>query len=285
MARKDFLAAAIGYADSFRVRQRPTVEHIDEKILADLHSLLPIRDQLADWLMLESSLPSPRFDDIVTLFLESILALKYRPQEITQWNDAWSDAHGLFVYEMFLYVVAILIANDKYATLRHIFETHYLLPDSEAQRGRDFVAYDEFYTYSQGLEYRNDRLKLQRLSLVADTIKERATRKDIPFRDVMQAELVVLLVTLLSNERRWYPHTLIYTGRGGMRFPLFVRTVQHRYFERLKIITGIESGDVLHGKFAEGCERHEIRRWEKMRFWADVSFPESMNIKALDTLK
>lgn len=285
MARKDFLTAAIGYADTFRVRERPTVEHIDEKILADLHSLVPIRNQLVDWLMLESSLPSPRFDDIVTSFLENILALKFRPPEITQWNDAWFDAHGLFAYEMFLYVVAILIANEKYAALRHVLDTHYLLPDTAAQRGHDFVSYDEFHAHSRGLAYRNDRLKLQRLSMDADTIKERATRKDISFRDVMQAELVVLLVTLLSNERHWYPHTLIYTGSGRMRFPLFVRAAQHRYFESLKIITGLESGDALREKFVEGCERHEIKHWNKMMFWADVSFAESMNIKALDTLK
>jgi len=285
LARKDFLTSAIEYADSLRVREKPTVEHIDEKILADLRTLLPLRDQLVDWLIIESSLSTPRFDDMVTSFLESILSLKYRPQEITHWNIAWFDAHALFVYDMFLYVVAILIANDRYATIRHLFDMHYLLPDAEAQRGRDFVAYDEFYTYSEALKYRNKRLKLQRSSLIADTIKERATHRDISFRDVMQAELVILLVTLLSNDHRWYPHTLIYTGRGGTRFPLFVRAAQHRYFERLKIITGIDSGDELREKFAQGCKRHQINRWENMKFWAEVSFTESMNITALDTLK
>jgi hypothetical protein len=284
LLRKDFLASAIAFADKLRVREQPTIEHIDEKILADLRTLLPLRDQLVDWLMIESSLSTPRFDDIVTSFLENILALKYRPLELTAWNEAWFDTHALFVYEMFLYVVAILIANDKYNTVRHVLDTHYLLPDTEAQRGSDFVAYHEFYTYSKALEYRNNRLSLQRPSLEADTIKERSTHKDISFKDVMQAELVIFLVTLLSDDRQWYPHTLIYMSRGGMRFPLFVRAAQHKYFERLKIITGIGSGDEFRARFEQACQRKGVTRWANMR-WAYVSLPQSMNIMKLDTLE
>jgi len=282
--RKDFLASAIAFADKLRVREQPTVEHIDEKILADLRTLLPLRDQLVDWLMIESSLSTPRFDDIVTSFLESILALKYPPQELTSWREGWFDAHALFVYETFLYVVAILIANDKYRTIRHLFDTHYLLSDTEDQRASDFVAYHEFYTYSKALEYRNNRLRLQRPSLEADTIKDRSTHKDISFKDVMQAELVIFLVTLLSDDRNWYPHTLIYMSRGGMRFPLFVRAAQHKYFERLNIITGIGSGDEFRAKFEQAYQRKGVSQWANMR-WAYVSLPQSMNIVKLDTLE
>ena len=100
----------------------------------------------------------------------------------------------------------------------------------------------------------------------------------------MQAELVVFLVALLSDGQRWYPHTLVYSGRGGLRFPLFVRAAQHKYFQRLTVITGISTGDALREKFKLGCERHQIKNWTDMMFWGDVSFWNSMNMDALDTI-
>ena len=285
--RNDFLDAAIGYADALRIRERPEdLDNFDERVLQDLHMLLPLRDQLVDWLLLEARLPDTQeLETLLVEFLERILGLKYKPPELNSWNDAWFDAHGIFVYEMFLYVVAVLVKADRPQLIHEVLTTHYILPDSEARRNRDFGTFEEFYTYSHRLKNRNERLNLRRISPIADLIKERATCSDIPFRDVMQAELVILLAAILSDEVKWYPHTLVYSDRGGTRFPLFVRAAQHKNFERLKIITGVDSGDELRQKFKEGSERHGINRWTNRVFHADVSFWNSMNMDALDTIK
>ncbi len=100
----------------------------------------------------------------------------------------------------------------------------------------------------------------------------------------MQAELIILLMSILSGGDRWYPHTLVYSGHGGRRFPLFVRAAQHKGFQRLKIITGIESGDELRMRFKEGYEKHGVNRWTDLVFYADVSFWNLMNMDALDTI-
>ena len=285
LCRKDFINATISYVDALRVRSRPDIEHIDEKVLSDFHSLLPLRDQFVEWMLLEASLQTPEaLDAVLVEFLELLLALKYRPPEVTSWNETWFDAHKLFVYEVFLYLIAALLKSDKYTTVRTLLTTNYILPESEASRGRDFAAFDEFYTHSESLAYRNNRLKMNRISVIADVVKERATRKDIPFQDIMQAELVVLLVALLSDDRRWYPHTLVYYGRGSHRFPLFVRAAQRKYFTRLQTITGIATGEELRKKFKEGCEKHGIKQWTGLMFWADVSLWNSMNMDALDTM-
>ena len=171
---------------------------------------------------------------------------------------------------------------DRFENLRNIFTTHFILPESEARGDHNFASYDYFYGYSEAFEYRNKRLGLNRISIVADIVKERATHRDITFRDVMQAELVVLLITLLSNDHRWYPNTLVY-AEHVTRFPFFVRAAQHKYFERLKIITNISTGDMLREKFAEGCTSHNVKSWHIM-FTAFISLPELMNMKALDTI-
>lgn len=283
--RKDFIDVTIGFIDSLRIRQNPNIEHRDEKVLIDLHTLLPIRDQLIDWLILESSFaPAPRFDNMLVDFLERILALRYPPEDLKQLEGWWSDSQRIFTYELFLYIIAILIKADRFENLQNIFTTHFILPESAVRGGRDFVAYDEFYGYSETLDYRNKRLKLNRISILADIIKERATRKDIPFREVMQAEVVILLISLLSNDHRWYPNTLVY-AEYGVKLPFFIRAMQYKYFARLSLITGIETGDKLREKFAEGCVKHNIKSWQIMFSPFMPSLDELMNMKTLDTIK
>ena len=90
--------------------------------------------------------------------------------------------------------------------------SNYLLPESERQGDYNFESFRTFWAYSDALEHRNNRLnpKRKRLSMIADLMKERATRQDIPFQEIMQAELLAFLMSLLSNALVWYPHTLIY---------------------------------------------------------------------------
>jgi len=286
LCRNDFLETAISFADDLRVREQPKVEHIDEKVIEDLRKLLPLRDQLIDWLILETNLEEnvSELENILQSFLEQLLSLKFRPPEVTSWTEGWFDAHKIFVYEMFLYLVGVLIKNNKFSNARTILTSRYLLPESAARPGYDFVPFYEFWACSDALTSRNERLKLNRHSLIADLMKDRATRNDILFRDIMQAELVVLLMSLLSDDYCWYPHTLIYAGRGGLRSPLFIRAAQHSYFAKLKTLTGIASGDEIRKRFKEGYEKHGVKQWTNMVWWAGVSFWESMNMDALDTI-
>jgi hypothetical protein len=281
--RDDFLRAAIGYADSLRFRKKPEDEHFDEKVLADVRTLLPLRDQLIDWILLEGTVANPAaFEETLITFLEEVLALKYRPPEVTSWTEGWFDAHVIFVYELFLYTIAALVRLNHFPLIHSLLTTHYILPESELSRNRAFATFDEFYGYSRVLDQRNQRLKLNRISLVADLVKERSSRSDIGFRDVMQAELIVFASAALSDAR-WYPQTLIYASYTP-RFPLFIRATQHKNFENIKVMLGVSSADDLRQRFKQGCERLGVNQWH--HFWhADVSFSAALNIDALDTIK
>ena len=119
--RRDFLDACIEYADSLRVRERPQVESLGEKVLEDCGKLLHVRDHIVDWVLLESeAAPSEKFSEALIETLERLRDLKSRPPEVNQWNDAWFEAHGLFVYETFLYIVAALLKTQCYGDLHNI---------------------------------------------------------------------------------------------------------------------------------------------------------------------
>lgn len=281
--RQDFLDACYMYADALRVRERPKVENMGERVLQDCGKLKLVRDHIVDWVLLESEVdPSDEFGEALIAMLERLLELKSRPPELNSWNDVWFEAHRVFVYETFLYIVAALLKTGAFDILNLIFTSHYLLPETEAHGPDRFVTFDAFYGYSETLQIlAPEGRKLY--APAAELIKRQADRTDIPFADVMQAELLVLMMAFINDSARWYPQTLHYSSRSGA-FPFFLRAAQHRHFEKLAKITGIRNADELREAVKTGHQRMNVNQWHN--FWlSDRSFWESMNMDALDTLK
>src|SRR6185436_2702168 len=52
--RQDFLDACYAYVDALRIRERPDVANIGERVLEDCGELQLVRDHLVDWVLLES---------------------------------------------------------------------------------------------------------------------------------------------------------------------------------------------------------------------------------------
>ena len=277
--RQDFLEACYDFADALRVRERPNVENMGERIVDDCGKLKLVRDHIVDWILLESEVnPSEEFGETLIAVLEQLLELKSRPTEVNAWNESWFDAHRVFVYETFLYVVAALLKTSSYAVLHQIFTSHYLLPETD---NNQFDTFDAFYGDSDALQVLAPEGR-RLYAPAAELIKRQADRTDIPFADIIQAELLVLLITFITDGVRWYPQTLHYSSRSGA-YPFFVRAAQHRHFQRLAKITGIGNADDLRIAVKEGHVRLGVDHWHD--FWTrDRSFWDSMNMDALDTL-
>jgi hypothetical protein len=281
--RQDFLDACYVYADTLRIRERPDVTNMGARVLEDCGKLKIVRDHIVDWVLLESEVnPSEEFGEALIAVLERLLELKSRPPEVNSWNEVWFEAHRVFVYETFLYIVAALMKTSSFGILHLIFTSHYLLPETEAHGPNRFDTFYAFYGYSETLQVlAPEGQKLY--APAAELIKRQADRTDLPFTEVMQAELLILMMAFITDSARWYPQTLHYSSRVGA-FPFFVRAAQHRHFQKLAKITGIGSADELREAVKAGHQRLEVNRWHN--FWNnDRSFWDSMNMDALDTLK
>ncbi|TKB74486.1 MAG: hypothetical protein E8D46_05470 [Nitrospira sp.] len=281
--RKDFLDACYVYSDALRIRERPDITNMGERVLEDCGKLKLVRDHIVDWVLLESDAnPSEEFAEALIAMLERLVELKSRPPEVNSWSDVWFEAHRVFVYETFLYVVAALIKTDSFRILHLILTSHYLLPETAAQGSNRFDTFDAFYDHSDTLQVlAPEGQKLY--APAAELIKRQAGRTDLPFAEVMQAELLVLMMAFITDGSRWYPQTLHYSSRAGA-FPFFVRAAQRRNFQKLAKITGIDSADKLREAVKAGHQRLGVNQWHN--FWmSDRSFWGSMNMDALDTLK
>lgn len=280
--REDFLRACYEYADTLRIRERPDVTNMGQRVLEDCSKLKLVRDHIVDWVLLESATrPSAEFDEVLVSMLEQLLELKSRPAEINSWNDAWFDAHRVFVYETFLYIVAALLKTDSFGSLHLVFTSHYLQPKTESSGAGEFGKFDAFYGYSDALQILAP--EGQRLHApAAELIKRQADRTDVPFAEVIQAELLILMMAFITDDTRWYPQTLHYSSRSG-GYPFFVKATRHRDFQKLAKITGVGSGDQLREAVKAGNERIGVNRWNN--FWtSDRTFGGSMNLNGLDTL-
>ncbi len=280
--RQDFLDACCSYADTLRIRARPDVTTMGQRVLEDCGKLKLVRDQLLEWVLLESATnPSLEFAEALASLLERLLELKSRPSEVNSWNSVWFEAHRVFVYEAFLYIVAALLKTDSFDTLHLVLTHHYLLPETEASGMNRFDKFAAFYGDSDALQILAPA-GIQLKAPAAELIKRQADRRDLPFVAVMQAELLVFMMDLVTKDGRWHPQTLYYWNRSGA-FPFFVRAARHRDFQKLAKITGVSSGVELRAAVKAGLERQGTARWRNFGLGAQ-SLLESVNIDALDTL-
>lgn len=281
--RRDFIESCITYADNLRVRERPEVRSMGEKVLEDVSKLKAIRNHLCDWVLLESEISNEsEFTEALIEVLEKLRELKSRPSEVNSWSDSWFEAHSIFVYETFLYIIAALVKTGSFKTLHEIYTSHYLMPTSERHGQSKFEKFDCFYGYSESLQAVLAPQGQRLYSPAAELIKRQADREDVPFEDIMQAELITLLMAFITPGTRWYPQTLHYQSRRN-GFQFFVRAAQHKYFLKLAVITGVDSADKLREKVKEGHGNLQVSQWHNFHF--ERNFWPSMNMDNLDTLK
>ncbi|MBM3132369.1 MAG: hypothetical protein FJZ95_04965 [Chloroflexi bacterium] len=283
MYRSEFFDACTALADALRVRERPKVERLGDKVVEDCGKLVGVRDLIVDWVFLEAeAFPSKDFSESLIEFLERLRELKARPEEVTSWNEAWFEAHRLFVYETFLYVVAALLKARAYEDLHNVYTSHYILPSTERSGDERFDRFDGFYGYSETLNAVLAPEGKRLYSPAAELIKRQATRNDLPFAEIIQADLLTLLMAFITPDTPWYPQLMHYAGYAK-EFPFFVRAAQHKNFRNLATITGIEDANALREAVVKGHERLDVGRWHDFHF--ERNFSRAMNLDKLDTIK
>lgn len=282
--RRDFLDSCIKFADELRVRARPEVKSLGEKVLEDCGKLKIVRNHIIDWILLEGeTTPQEELSRILVEFLEQLRALKGKPPELNSWNDAWFEAHSLFVYETFLYIVAALLKTGCFHVLHEILSTHYLLPEEERRSStKPFNTFGSFYGYSETLQSILAPAGKRLYSPAAELLKRQADRTDLPFSSLMEADLLILLMACLTPDTRWYPQTLHYAPHRHIP-SFFLRATQHRHFLNMAIVTGVPVVESLRESVKAGLKGFGADRWNN--FWLNNGFAELMNLEQLDTLK
>lgn len=251
--------------EEFRIKREDNKE-FDDQVAESIQEFLPYRDEVIDiFIAIARYCYNSDMCSVVHRFLEQILPYGFRTKELT--SSEWDfDNFKFILSELFIYAIASFIKHERFDAVNELIEQgYYFKADSyDAPEGR-MASYTWFNFYPSSLAHRNNRLNLNRLDLMADIHKERATRKDLPFVDVMQVEFVLFLRSVLRQgeegifHSRWFPHSLLYASLRtsiNVSFEVFARAQSKRYFDRMKIVLGVNSREELIELMGEYLKLH-----------------------------
>jgi hypothetical protein len=276
----DFLESALSDIRSFKIAPAEG-EFIDDAVLATIKEMLPLRDTVVEFLDLVFKYKNDQdLYDLIPDWFESLVTLK---APFAQSIQSGGDHRAFFTHETFLYYAALLIKHKRYAEFGKVTDRIYYVPGSQGSPQKDIQSFQCFRSYPASLEeQRKSRLKLNRLSLTADLLKERVTLTAIGFDQLMQADGVLLLKSIIASDSgwSWYPVSCIYAGYSSV-FDLFNRARSTREFGPLQKMFGVSSAQELVLKWDEAAAKHKVMTWSDFAFHSHVNFRELFNLDHL----
>lgn len=274
--RENATAVAIEYltnlADELeKFRITTPGDPFDEDVIRNIDEFLPYRNEAIE-LFISLALYRDSLETRTALhrFFEHLIPYLDRPPGISSNRDWDFDNFKFIVHELFLYALAVLIRHERFEAANFLMANEYFVA-GRSNYGKDaMVPFEVFRHHLKSLDYRNERLKLRRFSLRADLLEQRSKGSGIEFRHLMQADFVLFMRASIDRPDdywHWWPETLLYVGRHSGPFEVFARSRSAAYFERARLLLGIQSKSALVPLLESfRAERTRIPRWEMTSF-------------------
>lgn len=259
--------------EKFRITEKKG--EFDDQVVESIEQFIPYRNEAIS-LFLTVAQYAPSEENILKLhrFFEGLIPYLNRPENINGWSEWDFDNFKFIIHELFLYVVSILIKYELFTAVNLLLSQRYYVSNRSDYGNDVLVAYDVFQTYLKSIENRNNRLKMNRLSLHADLIEQRSKSSGFEFRYLMQADFVLFMrgeIQQVDIYSRWFPITLLYVGRFHSAFEVFARALSKSYFEKAKCILGIEKPSDLKELMAlYKADPQKLPRWQFESFSPSV---------------
>lgn len=268
--------------EDFKIDPQAKEIEIDDQVLYSITQFIPYRDEFLDAIdfICKYTENDYYFEQIYEL-LEIVLPSKYPAPNMGSFNISWFDNFSFILYEIFLYLVSILIRHKRYPECNIFLDDLYHFSSSH---GMDSGYFTKFNSVISSLDdNRKRRLKLNRVSIATDQLRERATLGFITFEGLMQTDLILYLrsVTHQSKYRNiWYPRTMIYAGGIYNPFKLFAKAQSSKNFMAIKTLLNVEDKDDLIESLTENNAIVDFNRY----FWhPGIDLERLINLENLDT--
>jgi hypothetical protein len=279
------LAAALN-----KLYVRPDGDAYDEGVYQAIVATKDLRDQLEDYVEAVAEFSN---DDPGTLtpfirFMDGVASHFGPPVESGAFYPGWADFYGFFALEGMLLQAAALIRHERWKTLRRLLSATFLVRRSSGEtKAVNYAAFDLSLIALDS--HRNQRLKLNRVSLSADMLRERCRADGISFDEVMQADVLLTLNAIVqvggapADEwpQYWAPRTTVY-ATYGKKHPLFLRASDPDTRSGLRLALGAASSSDLAAKLeAANKKLGGFQRLSSGRPFDQFSLPEAINMNEL----
>ena len=219
--------------------------HYDDELIKNIEEFLPFRNEAIQlFIVIAQHSQNDEFVNRLHRFFENLIPYMFRPQHISQHVEWDFDNFKFIVHELYLYALAVLLKYEKFNQTNFLLGQQYYMPGN-SDYGKDvMVSFTVFRQHLNSLEFRNKRLELRRLSLRADLLNQRCFGTAIDFRYLMQADFVAFMREQISKTDKyhsWWPETLLYLSHSHSAFEVFARSISKSYFDKAKIVLGIDT--------------------------------------------
>jgi hypothetical protein len=258
-----------------RFRLQKADGEYDDAIVKSIEEFLPFRNEAIQLFMtIAQYSPTQEFTQTTHRFFENLLPYMRRPPHISHWNESDFDNYKFVIHELFLYVLAIFVKYERFEQANYLMTQQYYLPGNSEYGKNEMLSFIAFREHIKSLEYRNQRLKLNRLSVRADMLEQRSKTSGIDFRYLMQADFVLFMRADREDEdsfSRWWPETLLYVGRYHSAFEIFARAVSKSYFDRMKCLLAVtDVNDLKEQVELYKADRRRLPSWQFESFSPSV---------------
>jgi len=255
---------------------------LDESVVASIEEFLPYRNEAIDIFgSIAQYACTADMLDAMHRFFEQLLPYTDCPPNVHSWTDEEFDNFRFVVHELFLYAAGTFLRFERFDAFSHLTDNEYFW-QARTDPKNSMHSFLKFREHLRSLAFRNERLKLGRLSLHADLLKKRNEATGLDFKYIMAADFVLYLRgQKFDFWHSWWPETLIYAGRYGGAFEIFARAKSARYFNRIKAMLGVSSIE----EFRQMIERitsnpDRIPRWQYER----IDIERLVGLEAIGTV-
>jgi len=268
----EYFDTLIGNMERFRLSGGEG--EFDDRVIENIEQFLPYRNEAIEVFQALAQYENlPDMPQHLYRQFEGLMPYLHRPAKMSgPFQDWYFDNFRFIVHELFLYAIASLLRYENFEGVGYLLRTPYYTATSD--RGTVAESYVELREHMKSLEMRNQRLKLRRLSLRADLLKQRAEAFGFVFVHLMQADFVLYLrscIEVMRQERTWrwwWPETLVYSTQPSMGerslFEIFARSQSRKYFDRMKVMFDVENKQDFDSliQFYQEQPSNLIPRWQ-----------------------
>ena len=223
----------------------------DETLIKNIDEFIPFRNEAIQlFLVIAQYAPTQANAHKLHKFFENLLAYMHRlPVCVQSYMEHHWDNYKFIGHELFLYALTIFIDSGEYQLADYLIRTPYYLRNVRGSGQDATKQFDDFFEFVTLLEQRNRRLNLRQLDLRSTLLKERNAGTDVDFTKIMQTDFILFIRSNLNPTDDffcWFPSTLLHAAHNRSPFEIFARAVSKSYFDKIKILLGIDKPSDLN---------------------------------------
>ena len=206
-------------------------------------------------------------------YLERLLS-KYEGGN-TNWSGDLVKFYGQF---MLVASVAVLMDNGQGQVADAMLAEPFVLDEYGAMTAKS-VSFGRMASHLRSLDARNDRLKLRRLSLHGDLIKQVCEAAGFSFRNFVQAD-IALFIRSANLGDRWWPDSAVYVSDSHGVLPWYIRATSPKSRSSILSLLGMKTKDEL-AALIEKFNTKQIKNPAWNGAWSSVDVVQLTNLVAI----